>query len=274
MCNSMRINSTFTRSFIHCVTSGMSKVDAPVTTSPHELATAIKHQNQIGTHKMLQGFIASSWGAALKATGHKKHMHTLKRLHVILYEQLFQRLWDTRNYILKKTPNQYNKAECATLADKLTWYRENRHTLLSESDRNIANIDDDAIQQMGRNTKRKWIRHLDRLHSIHVKENNTRDRGQPAITAHFSVIEGRQSNRKAGARKPSTHRRLPKKTLIQCTLDSTITVTKKKQSRNVNQATAIVTQGRQRVQNRISLTPGTITAGRSDRPRPPELETD
>lgn len=214
MCKSMHINSSFSRSYITCITCGILRDHAPVPASPHELATAIKHQNQIGTHKMLQGFLASSRGAALKATGHKKHMHTLKRLHVILYEQLFQRLWDTRNYILKKTPNQYNKAECA-LADRLIWYRENRHNLLSESDRHLANIDEEAIQQMGCETKCKWIRHLDHLHTIHVKENTKRDECQPAITEHFEVLEGKQSSRKAGTRKPSTCRRLPKNTFIQ-----------------------------------------------------------
>jgi hypothetical protein len=224
---------------------------------------------------MLQGFLASSWGAALKVTGHKKHMHTLKRLHVILYEQLFQRRWDTRNYILKKTPNQYNKAECATLADRLIWYRENRHNLLSESDRHLTNIDEEAIQQMGRKTKRKWIRHLDRLHTIHVKENTKRDECQPAITEHFEVLEGTQCSRKAGTRKPSTRRRLPKNTLIQCTLDSTVTVTKSKRSRPLNRSANIVTpKGQQRIQTKLSFTPGTAKPQRRNRPRPPELEPD
>jgi hypothetical protein len=202
-------------------------------------------------------------------------MHTLKRLHVILYEQLFQRLWDTRNYIQKKTPNQYNKAECATLTDRLVWYRENRHNLLSESDLHLANIDEEAIQQMGRATKRKWIRHLDRLHNIHMKENTKRDECQPAITEHFQVLEGKQSSRKAGTRKPSTRRRQPKNTLIQHTLDATVTVTKKTRSRPVNRPVNVVTpKGHQRIQTTLSFTPGTAMPQPRDRPRPPELEPD
>jgi hypothetical protein len=159
-CSAMRLNSTFTKAFISCITNGILETHAPVPSSPHELATAVKHQNSIGTHKMLQGFLASSWSAALKATGHKKHQQSLRRLHVFLYDLLFQRIWDTRNFILKKTPNQYNKVADMSLTQRLIWYKENRHTMLSLSDCHLANFDEETIRQMGRDTKRKWIKTL------------------------------------------------------------------------------------------------------------------
>jgi hypothetical protein len=171
LCNAPQLRVL--EAFISCIKSGMQQKNAPVPTAPHELATAVKHQNCIGTHKMLQGILASSWSAALQATGHKKHQQSLKRLHIILYDLLFQQLWDTRNYILKKTPNKYNKATDMSIEQRLNWYRENRHTMLSLTDRHLANIDEEMIRQMGRDTKRKWIKHFDRFYTKSIKRKTT-----------------------------------------------------------------------------------------------------
>jgi hypothetical protein len=201
ICYSMQMKQSFVKAFLSCITCGIDRTNAQVPTSHTELATAVKHQNRIGTHKMLQGFLASSWGDALRATGLKKHQSSLKRLHVILYEQLFMKIWDTRNFILKKTPNRYNLAEEASLEQKLNWYRDNRHTVLSLSDRHLANIDEEDINKMGKNTRRKWVQHLDRLQEIFKKENTGRDEGQQTITKHFEILEHRISERKAGSRR-------------------------------------------------------------------------
>jgi hypothetical protein len=132
ICLSMTLKDALTRAFISCVRHGMNNTPAPVPSHPHELATAVRHQNKIGTGKMLQGYL-------VRKTGHKEPLEALKRLHVVLWEQLFQRIWDTRNHIVKRTPNLYNAAEDSTLEAKLNWYRENLHTVLAMSDRHIAN---------------------------------------------------------------------------------------------------------------------------------------
>jgi hypothetical protein len=49
----MKIAHSFTKAFFSCIKCGIAKTDAPVPNHPHELATAVKHQNRIGTHKML-----------------------------------------------------------------------------------------------------------------------------------------------------------------------------------------------------------------------------
>jgi hypothetical protein len=150
ICHSTTIADSFSRALLSCINCGTTQTAAPVPNHPHELATAVKHQNRIGTHKMLQGYLAKSWGEALRATGYKgNHRLGLARLHRILWEQLFQRIWDTQNYILKKTPHRYNTTEEATLEQKLNWYRKNRHTVLSLHDRHLANIDSDKIKKMG-----------------------------------------------------------------------------------------------------------------------------
>jgi hypothetical protein len=114
ICLSIILKDAFTRAFISCARHGMNNTPALVPSHPHELATAVRHQNKIGTGKMLQGYLARSWCAAIKKTGRKEPLEGLKRLHVVLWEQLFQRTWDTRNHILKKTPNLYNAAEDST----------------------------------------------------------------------------------------------------------------------------------------------------------------
>jgi hypothetical protein len=90
--------------------------------------------------------------------------------------------------------------------------------MLTLSDRHVANIDEEAIRQMGRNTKHKWINRFDRLHKVYQKEDNPVDQGQPVITQHFKVVEGRKCTRKAGSRKPRTAQRPAKRKLAQSTL--------------------------------------------------------
>ena len=43
--------------------------------------------------------------------------------------------------------NRYNAAEGASLEQKLNWYREHRHTLLSLQDRHLANKDEEEIKR-------------------------------------------------------------------------------------------------------------------------------
>ena len=145
------------------------------------------------------------------------------------------------------------------------------HTVLSLQDRHLANIDSDEIKKMGRLTRRKWIKHLDRLHDIHKKQNCPRDEGQPTITNHFNVIEHRKCSRRAGTRKARQPQN-KKKRLTQSTLDNTITVTKWKRqsskgSKNVDQA---VSRSKRGVQTRLQFTAGTAQPQQRDRPRPPE----
>jgi hypothetical protein len=272
ICLSMSLTNDFTRAFASCIKHGITQTPAPVPAYPHELATAVRHQNKIGTHKMLQGFLARSWCAAIKKTGRKEPVQALTRLHVVLWEQLFQRVWDTRNHILKKTPNLYNAAEDSTLEARLNWYRENRHIVLSLADRHMANRDEEEIRKMGRKTRRKWVQHLDRLQAIHKKENVQRDKGQSTISTHFEVtIRERRSSFKAGSRKSRVQIK-PKRRLIQGTLDSSVIVMKAKarRQRRANSSSHVIVTPEHRVQTKLHFTPGTAQPQRGDRPRPPE----
>jgi hypothetical protein len=266
----MKIAHSFTKAFFSCIKCGIAKTDAPVPNHPHELATAVKHQSRIGTHKMLQGFLSRSWRDALQTSGFKgNHQLGLKHLHLLLWNQLFQRIWDTRNFVLKKTPNRYNAAEGASLEQKLNWYREHRQTLLSLQDRHLANKDEEEIKKMGRLTRRKWVQHLDRLHEIHMKKSTPRDDGQIAITQHFEIIKHKKCSRQAGARKPKQAQK-KKKQLTQSTLDSTIAITKRKRTKRTNNSDHVGTLSNREVQTRLQFMAGTAQPQRRDRPHPPE----
>ena len=269
ICQSMQIANSFTQAYLSCINSGIAKKRAPVPEHPHELATAVKHQNRIGTHKMLQGFLARTWCNALQASGYKKYQLGIKRLHQIMWEHLFQRLWDTHNFVLKKTPNRYNAAENASLDDKLNWYREHRHTLLSAQDRHLANKDEEEIAKMGRLTRRKWVQHLDRLHEIHKKRESIQDDGQATITKHFEILEHRRCSRRAGSRKPR-HKQVKRKRLTQSTL-TTITVTKRTSRRRKMNLDQVDIRSKKGVQTRLHFAAaGSAQPQPRDRPRPPE----
>jgi hypothetical protein len=59
--------------------------------------------------------------------------------------------------------------------------------VLRAEDSHLAEHDSEAIERMGRLTKIKWIQQLDKLKNIHSKEGHSRDKGQIAITEHFTT---------------------------------------------------------------------------------------
>lgn len=151
-------STAFMDHFINCIRKGIRGKAATPPMQPNELRQAIVDQNSISTSKMLQGYIAQSWTAALREATGCKHPNTcIRALHRLLWSTLFKQVGDTRNFILYHTPNHYNREENSSLAAKLHWYRENRHTALAEGDRHLADHDTDAIEQMGRKTEQKWI---------------------------------------------------------------------------------------------------------------------
>jgi hypothetical protein len=53
--------------------------------------------------------------------------------------------------------------------------------LLSHHDRALADHSDEAIESMGRLTRRKWVKHLDKLHAQFRTERENREAGQRSI---------------------------------------------------------------------------------------------
>ena len=105
--------------FMTCIECGILGTDAPTTTFIPELCRAVADQNAIGTTKLLQGYMAKSWIAAMKTAKVKQPHAMAKILQKSLWDILFQKIWDTRNHILHHTPNVYRTAESTDLRERL-----------------------------------------------------------------------------------------------------------------------------------------------------------
>ena len=129
--------------FTRSLTSGFTSSVITVPNYPKELAQAVQDQNKIGSEKMLQGFIATTWQKALNKCGVKrdKTANTMTFIFKQIWNVLFQRLWDTRNHILHHTPNCYRIAEANSLDSKLQWYSDNRFRLFPHADADLADFD-------------------------------------------------------------------------------------------------------------------------------------
>ena len=98
-----------------------------------------------------------SWAEALRELGCKWVNTKMSWLLWQLWETVFLWQWDTRNYILHHMPNIYRRAETESFAERLRWFRENRHLVLAPSDSHYAEHDEEAIERMGRKTRWKWV---------------------------------------------------------------------------------------------------------------------
>jgi hypothetical protein len=101
-----------------------------------------------------------------------------KTLQKLLWYTLFQKIWDIRNHILHHMPNVYRTAESTDLRERLKYYRDIGNLLLSHHDKALANHSDEAIESMERLTRRKWVKHLDKLHAQFLTESENREAGQ------------------------------------------------------------------------------------------------
>jgi hypothetical protein len=175
--------------FIQCIEAGTkgSKVDSS-TTGSLSLRKAVEHQNEIGNDKLLQGFLAKTWADAIGEWTKDKTQHKITFLLRQLWDTLFTRVWDTRNFILHHTPNCYRATEGLNLAERLRWYRENKNEVLAQSDRRLAEHDEAEIERMGRLTKRKWVRQLDKLRDIYRQECKQLEKGQSSVRQFLTVL--------------------------------------------------------------------------------------
>jgi hypothetical protein len=131
--------------------------------------------------KLLQGYMAKSWVEAMKRAGVKRPHQMAKTLQRSLWDIIFQQVWDTSNHILHHTPNLYRNAESTDLRERLRYYRDNKNALLNHHDQTAVDHSDEAIETMGRLTRRRWVKHLDKLSAQFQKERDNREAGQLSL---------------------------------------------------------------------------------------------
>jgi hypothetical protein len=113
--------------FMTSIECNIMGIDAPIPQFLPELCRAVADQNKnnIGTAKLLQGYMAKSWILAMEQAGVKRPHAMAKTLQRLLWDTLSQKIWESTNHILHHTPNVYRMAESADLRERLRYYRDN-----------------------------------------------------------------------------------------------------------------------------------------------------
>jgi hypothetical protein len=68
--------------------------------------------------------------------------------------------------------------------------------VLAPSDSHYAEHDEEAIEHMGRKTRRKWVQQLDKLKAVYAQERMQRERGQATLDSFIkrtpATVEGQE----------------------------------------------------------------------------------
>ena len=110
-------------------------------------------------------------------------------LQSMVWEVIMEPLWAERNRVAHAKDARNAELERTELGKRIKWYIENKEWVLSRHDQFLANIDITRIDSMSLNTKRAWVRHLDRAREVFEVEDRQRAQGQHVITDYFRQFE-------------------------------------------------------------------------------------
>jgi hypothetical protein len=71
--------------------------------------------------------------------------------------------------------------------ERLTWYKEHRHEVLSFNDRDMADMSIEKLQSMTAKTRQKWVLRFDCLRTVYEQELATTATGQKTLNDYFDV---------------------------------------------------------------------------------------
>ena len=94
-------------------------------------------------------------------------------------------LWHERNDIKHRKDNAYDVVDDERLAARIVWYVEHRYELLDHHDQFLAEIDLTRLSGMRRETKRRWIQHLDIAKRAWEVERGQKTTKQQVLTKFF-----------------------------------------------------------------------------------------
>ena len=134
---------------------------------------------------MPRGFLARGWYDAIKTTGAKHPERRMDSLQRLVWTEVVNPLWETRNELMHRNENRHREAEEVMLTEKIRWYVSHRHEVLSYRDGFLADVDMSSLHRMRRDTKREWLRHLEAARQAHAVESQLRASGQNAITRYL-----------------------------------------------------------------------------------------
>ena len=87
-------------------------------------------------------------------------------------------------------PNpRHQAAEDSRLNERILWYVEPRHELLSHHNQFLASIDLSRLGGMRRKTKRKWLTHLGKADAAYRIELKVPKKGQHTMRSYMGLAD-------------------------------------------------------------------------------------
>ena len=87
-----------------------------------DLTRILESEQAIGHMMFARGFLSSRWLVLLRSFNSQRPVQKLARLIRLLWDQIFEPLWKTRNDILHRHHNYVSENTHAQLGDRLIWY--------------------------------------------------------------------------------------------------------------------------------------------------------
>ena len=139
-----------------------------------EVQEALEQQMRIGNEMMTRGFLARGWMTTLVESGCPNPERQMNTLQTMVWEEFAFPMWSQCNEILHKSKqtDSYHREEDNRLAAKITWYQQHKHELLLHHDQWLAKQDLTRLHRMRRETKREWVRILDKARQAYDNELN------------------------------------------------------------------------------------------------------
>jgi hypothetical protein len=151
-----------------------------------DLRDAVASQQKIGPLMFIRGYLSSDWLRLLRSYDNVNPEQKLAWLVRIIWDQLVETLWKTRNDILHRNANYVSENTHAQLGDRLIWYTEHKDEL-SRRDQFLARHTLSQIEAMTTSQRREWVRHLDVARAAWAKEKAILLKGQTLITQYFAI---------------------------------------------------------------------------------------
>ena len=174
----------------HVIRSECAGKKAPLKlTHTPAIKHAIRQQHRISSHLMLRGFLAAEWCTAMQDSGVKEPELRMISLQRLIWDEWVTPIWRNRNELMHKQVNRHQAAEDRGLNERILWYVEHRHELLSHHDQFLASIDLSRLDGMRRKTKKKWLTHLDKAEAAYRIELKARKKGQHTMWSYLGMAD-------------------------------------------------------------------------------------
>ena len=121
------------------------------------LKTVIQAERMIWFDMMIRGFLAKDWTEALIRQGVPSLEQEMNALQEIIWTEIIDPLWRKRNDIKHGKTGVHNEREAETLINRIKWFIEHQHKVLSYGDRFFVGIDVSMLPTMRRTTKKRWL---------------------------------------------------------------------------------------------------------------------